>query len=91
MPFTANAHLSYVQYAAARVCNKSSKKYGFKVLRILTSINLGKSRQTNAIIPSGIIREFNDDLANFAPLKLNLFNSRSAWGLPQSGWGIVFL
>ena len=51
------------------------------MLRILTSINLEKSRQTNAIITSGIISEFNDDLANFAPLKLNLFNSCSAWGL----------
>ena len=44
----------------------------------LTSINLEKSRQTSAIIPSGIKSEFNDDFLNFAPLKLNLFNSRLA-------------
>ena len=48
------------------------------MLRILTPINLEKSRQTSAIIPSGIKSEFNDDLVNFAPLKFNLFNSRSA-------------
>ena len=43
-----------------------------------SSINLEKSRQTSAIMPSGKISEFNDDSASFAPLKLNLFNSRSA-------------
>ena len=48
------------------------EKYDFKVLRILTAKNLGKSRQTNAIIPRGIISEFNADFANFSPLKLNV-------------------
>lgn len=43
-----------------------------------SSINLEKSRQTGAIMPSGKISEFNDDSASFAPLKLNLFNSCSA-------------
>ena len=35
------------------------------------AINLGKSRQTNAVILNRITSEFNTDFTNFAPLKLN--------------------
>ena len=35
---------------------QSAKKYGFKVLRILTAINLEKSRQTNEVI-LGVLQE----------------------------------
>ena len=35
---------------------QSAKKYGFKVLCILTAINLGKSRQTNEVI-LGVLQE----------------------------------
>ncbi len=48
------------------------------MLRILTAINSGKSRQTNAIILCRIISEFNADFTNFAPLKLIWFESLSA-------------
>ena len=50
---------------------KPPKKYGFKVQGILTAKNLEKSRQTNAVILYRITREFNDDFANFASLKLD--------------------
>jgi len=48
------------------------------VLRILTAINSGKSRQTNAIILCRIISEFNADFTNYAPLKLIWFEPLSA-------------
>ena len=46
----ANLCLKYVQVRLRKSSSQPPKKYGFKVLRILTAINLGKSRQTNAII-----------------------------------------
>ena len=58
-------------YFSRKPLLKPPKKYGFKVLRILASINLGKSRQTNAAILDRIASEFNADFANFAPLKLD--------------------
>ena len=69
----ANLCLKYVTVRLRKSSSQPPKKYGFKVLRILTAINLGKSRQTNAIILA-----FNADFANFAPLKLMWFNSLSA-------------
>ena len=74
---------SLLEVRTVRLRKSSSQppeKYGFKVLRILTAINLGKSRQTNAIILCRIISEFNADFANFAPLKLMWFKSLSAKG-----------
>ena len=62
-------------YFSRKPLLKLPKKYGFKVLRILASINLDKSRQTNAAILTRIASEFNADLTNFAPLKLNAVQS----------------
>ena len=55
------------------------------MLRILASINLGKSRQTNAAILDRIASEFNADFANFAPLKLDVVQIPLGYNALSSG------
>ena len=68
LPVSANLCLKYL-YTSAQ------KNAALRCLGILTAINLDKSRQTNAAILTRITSEFNADLTNFAPLKLNAVQS----------------
>ena len=71
LPVSANLCLKYL-YTSAQIFAKTVlKNTALRCLGILTAINLDKSRQTNAAILTRIASEFNADLTNFAPLKLN--------------------